>query len=92
LKLVISTVPDYEDTLHLLNKIKGISPDTKVIVTGSRISESLRLYNAGADYVVTPKIIAGQELADMIHARSTDLKRARSRHLKHLKDIHKLLY
>lgn len=92
LKLVISTVPNYEDTLHLLKKIKEISPKTKVIVTGTRISEALRLYNAEADYVVTPKIIAGRELADIIHARNPDLKKARSKHLKHLKDIHKLLY
>lgn len=92
LKLVISTIPNYEETLHLIKKIKRISPKVKMVVVGSRISETLRLYEAGADYVVTPKIIAGQELAGIIHSEKPDLKKAKKRHMKHLEDIHKLLY
>jgi Kef-type K+ transport system membrane component KefB len=90
--LVVSTIPDYEQTLFLLKKIKRIAPRAKIIVTGSRISETLMLYKAGADYVVTPKIIAGQELAGIIHGDKLDLKSARKKHLKHLGEIHKLLY
>jgi Kef-type K+ transport system membrane component KefB len=92
LKLVISTIPNYEETLHLVKKVKMLSPKANVVVTGSRISETLKLYAAGADYVVTPKIIAGQELANIIHARNFDLKKAKRKHLRHLGDIHKLLY
>ncbi len=92
LKLVISTIPDFEESLHLLRKIKKINPKAKVVTTGSRISETLTLYEEGADYVVTPKVIAGQELAHIIHARSPDLKKAKKKHLKHLNSIHKLLY
>ncbi|MBT7101937.1 hypothetical protein HN935_00310 [archaeon] len=92
LRLVISTIPDYGETLHLLKKIKRVAPKVKVVVTGSRISEALRLYKAGADFVVTPKIIAGQELAEVIHGSKMDLKKEKRKHLKHLSEIHKLLY
>lgn len=92
LKLVISTIPDYEDSLHLLKKIKEVNRDVKVIMTGSRISETLSLYKKGADYIVTPKIIAGQELVNLIHKKDFNLKRAKRKHLKHLNGIHKLLY
>ena len=93
LKLVISTIPDYEQTKFLLKKIRAVAPKAKVIVTGSRISETLKLYRAGADYVVTPKILAGQELIGILNGRKPgDFKRARLKHLKHLKQIHKLLY
>jgi len=92
LKLVVSTIPNYEETFHLLKKIKRLAPKVKVVVTGSRISETLRLYEAGADYVVTPKIIAGQELGNIIHSEKVDLKKAKGKHLRHLKNIHKLLY
>ncbi len=92
LKLVISTIPDYEDSLHLLKKIKSINHRVKVIVIGSRISETLNLYKRGADYVVTPKIIAGQELANIIHSENPDFKKIKKKHLKHLDGIHKLLY
>ncbi len=92
IKLVVSTIPDYEENLHLLKKIKRLVPKVKIVVTGSRISETLRLYDAGADYVVTPKIIAGQELGKIIHSKKIDLKKAKRKHLKHLEDIHNLLY
>ncbi len=92
LKLVISTIPDYESSLYLLKKIKKMNPKIKIIVTGSRISETLQLYEKGVDYVIMPKVVAGQELAHIIHAKSFDLKKARRKHLKHLDGIHKLLY
>ncbi len=92
-KLIISTIPNYEDTLHLLKKVKKTNHRIKVIVTGARISEALKLYKNGADFVITPKIIAGQELRNIIHERKPgDLRRARIKHLKHIKGIHRLLY
>ena len=62
LKTVISTVPNYEENLHLLNMIKRMNPKTEIIVTGSRISEANSLYRHGADYVITPKILASTAL------------------------------
>jgi len=93
LKLVISTIPDYEQTIFLLRKIKKVAPKAKIVVTGSRISETLKLYRAGADYVVTPKILAGTEVGNILHNYTpADLKKAKKKHLKHLKEIHRLLY
>jgi Kef-type K+ transport system membrane component KefB len=95
LKLVISTIPDYEQTRFLLKKLKVVAPKAKVVVVGRRISDALKLYRAGADYVVTPKILAGQELLGVLNGDKggkLDLKKAKKKHLKHLRDIHKLLY
>ena len=93
LKLVISTMPGYEENLKIIRKIKKYNTRTKVIVTGTRISETLELYKKGADYVITPKVIAGQELSKMIHAGTkTNLKLAKQKHLAYLKDIHNILY
>ena len=92
LKLVISTVPGYEENLHLLRKLKNKNKNIKVILTGGRISEAIRLYEAGADYVIMPKVIAGEELLGMIHGDRIDLKKAKRHHLKKLNEIHKLLY
>jgi voltage-gated potassium channel Kch len=69
-----------------------VSPNAKVVVVGSRISETLKLYKAGADYVVTPKILAGQELVGILHNKKINLKTAKKKHLAHLREIHKLLY
>lgn len=96
LKLVISTIPDYEQTQYLIKKLKVAAPKAKIVVVGRRISETLKLYRAGADFVVTPKILAGAELIEILGVDKDDskmnLKRAKKKHLKHLRDIHKLLY
>jgi len=92
LKTVISTIPNFEDNLYLLKKIKEKNPKIKVIVTGSRISEAERLYKEGADYVITPKIVAGKELTGVLGANSKGLSDARKEHLRYLEEIHRLLY
>lgn len=92
LKTVISTIPDFESNLHVLKKVKAANPKIKVILTGNRISDTLKLYENGADFVVTPKVVAGQELASIIHGGAPRLKESRKKHMKHLKDIHNSLY
>jgi len=92
LKLVISTVPGFEENKHLLKFIKGHNPKIEVVVTGSRISESLKLYEEGADYVITPKILAGEELTRRLRSNNFDLKKAKAAHLKRLIEFHKILY
>ena len=57
-----------------------------------RISETKKLYKSGADYVITPKILAGEKIAKIIHSKDYDLKGAKKRHLKRIGDIHKVLY
>ena len=92
LKLVISTIPYFEDNLYLLKKVKEANPKAEVVVTAGRISETMDLYAAGADYVITPKVIAGEKVSAIMHSNKKILKREREKHLNFLKDIHKLLY
>ena len=92
LKTVISTIPDYEISLHVLKKIKEINPKAKIILTGTRISETLKLYENGADFVITPKVVAGQKLASIIHEGNSKIKDLKKSHMKHLKGIHNSLY
>lgn len=92
LKVVISTIPGYDENMYLVKMVKKINPNVRVVVVGERISETLNLYKAGADYVVTPKILAGRELADIVHGKKFDFKKTKEKHLKYLKEIHRLLY
>ncbi len=90
LKKIISTVPDFEDNRWLLRKTKQINKEIKVIVTATRISEAQDLYQAGADYVILPKVLAGEEILDVLSER--DLGKIRAKHKKELDEIHKILY
>ena len=92
LKMVISTSPDYEDNIHVLKKVKAVNPKADVVLTGARISETIDMYNAGADYVITPKVIAGEKVTSIMHSDKKILKREKKKHLEFLKEIHKVLY
>lgn len=92
LKLVISTVPEFDDSLYLLKKIKKINPKTVVIMTANRISEASELYKLKANYVIVPKIIAGNELKKVLVESKKKISSLRSESKKLIKKVHKILY
>lgn len=62
--LIISTVPDIEDNLVLLQSLK--QDKKKVIVVAQDVGEAKTLYKAGAYYVVLPYLVGGVHLARII--------------------------
>lgn len=65
-KLVISTIPDMHDATATLRFLKENNHHAKVIVTAESDWEGLRLYKEGADYVLLPHFLGGQQLASII--------------------------
>jgi len=69
-KIVISTIPDTilvgTDNLKIIKHIKGICPHAKIIVTAESIERALKMYAEGADYVFIPRILAAQNLIEMV--------------------------
>lgn len=77
-KLVISTVPDINDNLVILSRVKDakLLHPPKVIVTATEEWEAKMLYDEGADYVILPHFIGAQQIAHMI-AEDHNLPRLR---------------
>jgi len=65
-KLVISTVPDFETNVLLLETLRIENPKAIIIVRGHTIKETFELYQKGATYVLTPHILGGEYLAKVI--------------------------
>jgi Kef-type K+ transport system membrane component KefB/voltage-gated potassium channel Kch len=69
-KVVVGTVPDEllvgTDNLRLVDQIKKIAPDARIIVTAESPSRALLLYQAGADYVYLPNQLAAQHLLPVV--------------------------
>jgi DNA-binding NarL/FixJ family response regulator len=67
---VLSTIPDEilvgTNNLRLINRIKKIAPQARIIVTATSPSHALRLYEAGADYVYLPSQLAAQHLLTVV--------------------------
>jgi hypothetical protein len=69
-KIIFSTIPDsvLQGTSNekLLKASKEIAPQAKVIVTAETFAMAQKLYQAGADYVYTPRVISARYLADIL--------------------------
>jgi Kef-type K+ transport system membrane component KefB len=63
-EVVISTIPDLETNLELLKSIRN----RKVIFipTSHSISDTKKLYSAGADYVIMPHFLGGDYVAHIL--------------------------
>jgi voltage-gated potassium channel Kch len=51
---------------RLLQTLRGMNPEAKIIVTADSIAHAVRLYEQGADYVVLPRVLAADDLENVI--------------------------
>lgn len=61
-KMVICTVPNFEENVTIINAIKQVRNRPVFIASSLNKEEAVRLYEAGADYVLDPDIVAGEFL------------------------------
>lgn len=84
-KIIISTVPDFDDNLSLLAVVNGLNLKTrpKLIFVAQNDFESKYLYDNGVDYVLSPHFIGGLHLAKILEEANTltALKKLRKGHL-----------
>ncbi len=65
-RAIISTVPDLHDNEAILEAVRRRNSQARVILTADGEREGRLLYNLGADYVLIPHLIGGEELARLI--------------------------
>lgn len=85
LKLVVSTIPDFETNLFLIKTVKSKSPKSIILVISHSTTEAKQLYKAGASYVIMPHYLGAKYASRLIkkfqeskklysHARRTHQK------------------
>lgn len=65
-RLVISTSPDFEDGLGILEALTKIENKPKVILRAETDADAKIFYERGADYVIFPHLTSGQYLGKTI--------------------------
>lgn len=91
-EIVISTIPDMEANLLMVLETKRRNPETMTFITADYINQALELYNAGADYVILPKMVGGDKVSDLLGAFMKDRNKIgeiRNQHIFKLEDIKK---
>ena len=86
-KLIISTIPETNSTILLINKIKNKNKDTIIIVTARQINEAIEFYKLGADYVILPHFLGGKSTAELIERAKTNKKIYEEEKIKQIKEL-----
>ncbi len=87
-KLIVSTIPEYDTNLLIINKAKTLNKHMIVIVVSHSIDEAKLLYKAGASYVIMPHFLGGNHASLMIKRYGLNEDKflmERERHLKQLR-------
>ncbi len=93
IQILISTVPDLNDNIHLIRRVRAVNSRAKILVTASDIDDSLKLYNQGADYVILPHFLGGEHVSNLVSGirhKKIDLKEERQLHIEHLHERRKM--
>lgn len=89
-KIVISTIRNFYDTKKLINKVKSINKNIKIIVSASEPNEAIQLYDLGADYVIVPHLISGEYVSLLLHEGVKDFKYLSQKKKENIKELRKI--
>ncbi len=83
-KLVISTIPDFNTNLFLVEHTHTVNPNAIIIVISENIEQSQRFYDSGATYVIMPHYVGANIAANMIQEFGHDAEKYKQMGKKHL--------
>ncbi len=83
-KMVVSTIPDRETNLFLLEKIRSVDANSIVINISYDLNEALELYEKGSTYVILPHFIGGQFASELAHKSKLEVKKLMAKREEHI--------
>jgi Kef-type K+ transport system membrane component KefB len=86
-KMIISTVPDKQDSILLIRKAKELRRNTIVMVTSMNIDDAIELYEEGADYVILPHFLGGERVSLLLEEVRGDINKVLDYKLAHLQEL-----
>ncbi|MEK6873265.1 MAG: cation:proton antiporter [Nanoarchaeota archaeon] len=86
-KILVSTIPEIDTNLMIINKIKEKNKSAIIIVTARQISDAFKLYDSGADYVIMPHFLGGEHTARIIERFKDNKKEYEAEKKHHIKEL-----
>ncbi|MBI2057144.1 cation:proton antiporter [Candidatus Pacearchaeota archaeon] len=90
-ELIVSTAPDYETNILLIDFIRHANSKAVVIMRADNLDEALELYKKGADYILTPAFLGGEHISKMIDKFKINKKEYDKEKEKHIKKLEEAL-
>lgn len=88
-KLVVSTIPDFQVNVFLLNYLKSKNPQAIVIMHTDDPFDAAKLYEAGASYVILPHYIGSEKTSEFIAKSGLAKSAFRKQRIRHLDYLEK---
>ncbi|NQV08325.1 cation:proton antiporter [Candidatus Woesearchaeota archaeon] len=85
--IVISTVPNEEENILLIKKLKEVNHKASIFVTAYHVDEALNLYDIGADYVILPHFLGGDHVSLMLEDVTGDINKLVTTKVKHIEEL-----
>jgi len=88
IKMVASTIHNLDTNLLLINKVRESNKKAIITVVSHQIDEAMKLYDAGATYVLMPHFLGGHHVSTMIEAHGLNLSKflkEKVAHVEHLR-------
>jgi len=86
-EMVISTIPSSKVNQLLTEKVKEVNKKAIIYVTTSSVDKALKLYDAGADYVILPHFLGGEHVSLLIEEFSANVGKIIENKLEHIKEL-----
>jgi len=74
-KMVVSTIHDYETNMLILNALKKYPHPIVSLLSSHKLSDAQLLYDQWANYVIVPHAIGGHHTAMMIEQYEYDIEK-----------------
>ena len=88
-KMVVSTMHDLDTNLLLINKIRESNKKAIITVVSHQIDEAMKLYDAGATYVLMPHFLGGHHISTMIEGHGLNLNKFLKEKVTHIEHLRK---
>lgn len=85
--MIISTVPEKEDSAMVIRKTKSVNKKAVIMVTALHVKDALELYKMGADYVIMPHFLGGERMSLFLEEMKGDFKKILNYKVKHVKEL-----
>ena len=86
-KIVISTIPERQENLLLISKVKQHNKHAMIFVTAFQVEDALSLYESGADYVILPHLLGGEHVSLMLEDVTNDVNKLLETKMQHIREL-----
>ena len=86
-KMVVSTIPDFEINAAIVRKVREVNSSAVLVVVSHHAEEAIKLYAKGASYVVLPHLLGGYHASMLIEKHGLSFDKFLKEKVKHLENL-----